>query len=105
VRRALQVYEKALNLVQHDTSFPDELKASSRELKKSCWLNLAACCLKLGKPAEAAKHCGKVLELEHGNSKALYRCVCAGGVQLRCGGCGGVGWSNLRALPPDGGLR
>lgn len=80
-RRAVQVYEKAVGLVQHDTNFPEELKPACRELKRSCWLNLAACCLKLAKPGEVVKHCGKVLEMEPGNVKALYRCAgrCVGG--------------------------
>ena len=41
-------------------------------LVEACALNLAACCLKLERPADAQAHCDVALELQR-NPKALYR--------------------------------
>ncbi|KAJ8755324.1 hypothetical protein K2173_019122 [Erythroxylum novogranatense] len=71
--RASKRYEKAVNLIEYDSSFSDEEKQQSKTLKISCKLNNAACKLKSKDYKEAEKLCTKVLELESRNVKALYR--------------------------------
>eukprot|EP00475_Leptophrys_vorax_P037536 TRINITY_DN64850_c0_g1_i1.p1 TRINITY_DN64850_c0_g1~~TRINITY_DN64850_c0_g1_i1.p1 ORF type:complete len:607 (+),score=130.93 TRINITY_DN64850_c0_g1_i1:152-1972(+) len=71
--RAAKKYNKALKLIEYDTSFKDDEKKRSKALKVSCNLNEAACQLKLKDYPAAVKLCTKVLELEPSNVKALYR--------------------------------
>ncbi|KAG2423969.1 hypothetical protein HXX76_014908 [Chlamydomonas incerta] len=71
--RAQSCWDRAVAAVSYDKSFPDEAKAIGREVKRSCWLNLAALDLKKQHWKDAAKHCTSVLELEPGSVKALYR--------------------------------
>lgn len=71
--RASKKYEKAVKFIDYDSSFSDEQKKEAKALKASCYLNDAACKLKLKVYNEAAKLCTKVLELESRNVKALFR--------------------------------
>jgi len=71
--RAVKLYEKAVSCVSYDKSFADELKAASRDIRKSSHLNIAAAHLKKEDWKEVVKHCEKVLEIESDNIKALYR--------------------------------
>lgn len=71
--RASKKYEKAIKYIEYDSSFSDEQKKQAKTVKVSCYLNNAACKLKLKDFKEAAKLCTKVLELESQNVKALYR--------------------------------
>ncbi|KAI5058641.1 hypothetical protein GOP47_0026811 [Adiantum capillus-veneris] len=71
--RASKKYDKAAKFIEYDSSFSDEEKKQAKVLKTSCYLNNAACKLKLKDFKEAAKLCTKVLELESRNVKALYR--------------------------------
>lgn len=73
--RASKRYEKASKYIEYDTSFSEDEKKQSKQLKISCNLNNAACKLKLKDYKEAAKLCTKVLELDSQNVKALYRRV------------------------------
>lgn len=73
--RASKRYEKAAKYIEYDTSFSEDEKKQSKQLKISCNLNDAACKLKLKDYKEAAKLCTKVLELDSQNVKALYRRV------------------------------
>lgn len=73
--RASKRYEKAAKYIEYDTSFSEDEKKQSKQLKISCNLNNAACKLKLKDYKEAAKLCTKVLELDSQNVKALYRRV------------------------------
>jgi FK506-binding protein 4/5 len=73
--RAAKRYEKAVKLIEYDSSFDDEQKKQAKALKISCNLNMAACKLKLKDYKEAVKLTTKVLELESTNIKALYRRV------------------------------
>lgn len=41
LKAAAAWWDKAVALVSYDKAFPAELAASSREVKKACWLNLA----------------------------------------------------------------
>ncbi|CAO2184376.1 unnamed protein product [Urochloa humidicola] len=72
--RASKRYEKAAKYIEYDSSFSEDEKKQSKQLKISCNLNNAACKLKL-KDKEAVKLCTKVLELDSQNVKALYRRV------------------------------
>ncbi|MCO5602826.1 hypothetical protein L7F22_056965 [Adiantum nelumboides] len=71
--RAFKKYDKAAKFIEYDTSFSEEEKKQAKVLKTSCYLNNAACKLKLKDFKEAAKLCTKVLEQESQNVKALYR--------------------------------
>lgn len=71
--RASRKYEKAVKFIDYDSSFTEEQKKEAKALKILCYLNDAACKLKLKEFKEAAKLCTKVLELESRNVKALYR--------------------------------
>lgn len=73
VDRAIKLWERAKQAIEHNDSFETELKKISKELKRSCELNLAAAHLKAGKPMEARKAADKVLEADSFNIKALYR--------------------------------
>jgi len=73
--RASKRYEKAAKYIEYDSSFSEEEKKQSKQLKISCNLNNAACKLKLKDYKQAEKLCTKVLELDCQNVKALYRRV------------------------------
>ncbi|KAL3505106.1 hypothetical protein ACH5RR_034947 [Cinchona calisaya] len=71
-QRAGKKYDKALDLLSGDVSFDDDLELV-QSLRVMCWLNGAACCLKLNDFHGAVKHCSMVLDVEFSNVKALYR--------------------------------
>ncbi|XP_044961950.1 70 kDa peptidyl-prolyl isomerase isoform X2 [Hordeum vulgare subsp. vulgare] len=71
--RASKRYEKAAKIIEYDTSFSEDEKKQSKQLKITCNLNNAACKLKLKDYKQAEKLCTKVLELDSRNVKALYR--------------------------------
>lgn len=71
--RAAKKYERAAKFLEQDKSFPEEEKQQAQVLKVSCYLNCAACKLKLKEFRVAVDLCSKVLELEPENLKALYR--------------------------------
>jgi len=73
-RMALGRYTKIIELLGHNDNFKDEdLKTKSKELKKVCELNKAACYLRVLEYVEARKACDTVLKEESRNVKALYR--------------------------------
>ncbi|RLN16059.1 peptidyl-prolyl cis-trans isomerase FKBP62-like [Panicum miliaceum] len=72
-QRAAKKYNKALNYINEDGQFEDEVEKLMKTVRVSCWLNHAACCLKLKDFAQAISLCSKVLETEPCNVKALYR--------------------------------
>ncbi|OEL34485.1 Peptidyl-prolyl cis-trans isomerase FKBP62 [Dichanthelium oligosanthes] len=72
-QRAAKKYSKALNYINEDGNFEDEIEKLMKILRVSCWLNHATCCLKLKDFARAISLCSKVLEIESCNVKALYR--------------------------------
>ncbi|GIL82576.1 hypothetical protein Vretimale_12040 [Volvox reticuliferus] len=71
--KAQAMWERAVSLVQYDKSFPEDVKLASKEIKRSCWLNLAAMDVKKSHWKDALKHCNNVLEIDSQNVKALYR--------------------------------
>ncbi|KAK4274618.1 hypothetical protein QN277_017812 [Acacia crassicarpa] len=72
-QRAGKKYDKAVDYVSEDGSFGDDEQKLAKELRVSCWLNGAACSLKLNNFSEAIKLCSQVLDVEFHNVKALYR--------------------------------
>ncbi|XP_058725107.1 70 kDa peptidyl-prolyl isomerase-like isoform X3 [Vicia villosa] len=72
-QRAAKKYDKAADFVSEDGSFSDDEQKLAKSLRVSCWLNGAACCLKLNDFAGAIKLCTQVLDVESHNVKALYR--------------------------------
>ncbi|KAK9097154.1 hypothetical protein Sjap_022651 [Stephania japonica] len=72
-QRAEKRYDKAADYVIEDGNIGDEEQKLAKPLRVSCWLNHAACCLKLNKFHEAINLCSKVLDVESQNVKALYR--------------------------------
>ncbi|KAH7849821.1 hypothetical protein Vadar_023470 [Vaccinium darrowii] len=71
--RAGKKYDKAADYVCEDAPFGDNGEKLVKALRVSCWLNGAACSLKLNDFHEAIKLCSKVLDVEFHNVKALYR--------------------------------
>lgn len=71
--RAGRKYDKASDYVSEEGSFNDEEQKVVKSLRVTCWLNGAACSLKLNDFNEAIKLCSKVLDVEFNNIKALYR--------------------------------
>ncbi|WCJ35596.1 Peptidyl-prolyl cis-trans isomerase FKBP65 [Euphorbia peplus] len=72
-QRARKKYDKAADCVVEEGSFGDDEQKLVKSLSVSCWLNGAACSLKLNDFQEAIKLCSKVLDNEFNNVKALYR--------------------------------
>ncbi|GAV56604.1 FKBP_C domain-containing protein/TPR_1 domain-containing protein/TPR_11 domain-containing protein [Cephalotus follicularis] len=72
-QRAGKKYDKAADYVSEDGSFGDEEQKQAKALRLLCWLNGAACSLKLNDFLEAINLCSKVLDIEFCNVKALYR--------------------------------
>ncbi|KAJ1377868.1 Tetratricopeptide-like helical domain superfamily, partial [Sesbania bispinosa] len=66
-------YEKAADFVSEDGSFGDDEHKLAKALRVTCWLNGAACSLKLNDFPGAIKLCSQVLDVELYNVKALYR--------------------------------
>ncbi|KAG1341813.1 peptidyl-prolyl cis-trans isomerase FKBP62 [Cocos nucifera] len=72
-QRAAKKYDKAVNHINEDGPFEGGEEKLVKTLRVSCWLNHAACCLKLKDFQGAIKLCSKVLDIEFCNVKALYR--------------------------------
>jgi FK506-binding protein 4/5 len=72
-QRATKKYDKAADYVSEDGSLDEKYHKIVKSLRVACWLNAAACALKLNDFKEAIKLCSKVLDVELCNVKALYR--------------------------------
>ncbi|KAJ8641324.1 hypothetical protein MRB53_018018 [Persea americana] len=72
-KQAMRRYDKAAEYVSEDRYYEDDEEKAVKPLRVSCWLNHAACSLKLNDFHEAIKLCSKVLDVESHNVKALYR--------------------------------
>lgn len=72
-QQARKKYDKAADYVSECGIFGDGDHKVVETLQVSCWLNGAACCLKLNNFRGAIKLCSKVLDIEFHNVKALYR--------------------------------
>lgn len=71
--RAAKKYERAAWFIEQERTFSDEQKKEAKLLKVPCYLNSAACKLKLKDHKAVVTLCTKVLEMEPENVKALYR--------------------------------
>lgn len=71
--RAGKKYDKAADYVSEEGPFGDEEMKLAKALRVQCWLNGAACNLKLNNFKEAINLCSKVLDVEFNNVKALFR--------------------------------
>ncbi|CAL9107379.1 unnamed protein product [Musa textilis] len=71
--RAAKKYDKAARYIDGDGTFEDNEEKLVKSLRISCWLNSAACCLKLKDFQGAIRLCSQVLDNEFCNVKALYR--------------------------------
>ncbi|XP_072973113.1 peptidyl-prolyl cis-trans isomerase FKBP62-like isoform X2 [Typha angustifolia] len=72
-QRAAKKYDKAVNYVSDNEPFEGGEERLAKTLRVSCWLNHAACCLKLKDFHETIRFCSMVLDVEFCNVKALYR--------------------------------
>ncbi|CAA7393804.1 unnamed protein product [Spirodela intermedia] len=72
-QRAAKRYEKAIEYICDDESFSSGEQKMSNDLRVSCWLNNAACSLKLKDFQGTIILCSKVLDVESYNVKALFR--------------------------------
>ncbi|XP_026393364.1 70 kDa peptidyl-prolyl isomerase-like isoform X1 [Papaver somniferum] len=72
-QKASRRYDKAVDYITVDGTFWDDEQQHVDSLRVLCWLNHAACCLKLNNYPEAIELCSKVLDVEYHNVKALYR--------------------------------
>uniref|UniRef100_A0A3Q7IK90 Uncharacterized protein n=1 Tax=Solanum lycopersicum TaxID=4081 RepID=A0A3Q7IK90_SOLLC len=64
---------QASKFIQFDHSFNNDEKFRANTLRLSCYLNNAACKLKMGEHQEVSKLCSKVIEYDPCNVKALFR--------------------------------
>nr|XP_009412296.1 PREDICTED: 70 kDa peptidyl-prolyl isomerase-like isoform X1 [Musa acuminata subsp. malaccensis]XP_018685326.1 PREDICTED: 70 kDa peptidyl-prolyl isomerase-like isoform X1 [Musa acuminata subsp. malaccensis] len=71
--RAAKKYDKAARYIDGEGTFEDNEEKLVKSLRISCWLNSAACCLKLKDFQGAIRLCSQVLDNEFCNVKALYR--------------------------------
>ncbi|XP_034897335.1 70 kDa peptidyl-prolyl isomerase isoform X2 [Populus alba] len=71
--RAGKKYDKAASYVGEEEIFGDDEQKLVTAMRVTCWLNKAACSLKLNDFQGAIKLCSKVLGIEFYNIKALYR--------------------------------
>lgn len=71
--RAGKKYDKAASYVGEEEVFGDDEQKLVTAMRVTCWLNKAACSLKLNDFQGAIKLCSKVLDIEFYNVKALYR--------------------------------
>ncbi|KAF5187090.1 Peptidyl-prolyl cis-trans isomerase fkbp62, partial [Thalictrum thalictroides] len=72
-QKAVKRYAKAVDYVAEDGFFGDDEQMLAKALRVSCWLNHAACSLKLNNYEEAVTLCSKVLAIDRHNIKGLYR--------------------------------
>jgi tetratricopeptide (TPR) repeat protein len=72
-RAAAVCYSRAAKLAAAAVVSGGRGEREGKELQVALGLNLAACQLKLGQADHASSNCSRILELDPGNVKALYR--------------------------------
>jgi len=70
---AIKKYEKAMKIFDQTSSFTDEEKASLKNNKLPCHLNLSLAFLKENNHKKALEQANKALEIDSNNVKGLYR--------------------------------
>ncbi|XP_014218997.1 FK506-binding protein 59 isoform X2 [Copidosoma floridanum] len=73
INLAIKMYQKAIEYINTDYGYNDELLKVRNSLLLSCNLNLALCFLKNKSPFEAKEAATKALEVDPKNEKALFR--------------------------------
>ncbi|XP_071637978.1 FK506-binding protein 59 isoform X1 [Temnothorax longispinosus] len=73
INLAIKVYQKVPKYLNVVTDFTDDLKKERDSLLVAAHLNLALCYLKTNENLLAKEECGKALELDPQNEKALFR--------------------------------
>jgi len=68
--RAKHKYDKAIRYLEHDGYEPDE---ECKAIKISCKLNLAACCVKLGKFKDVVSNCSYIVDADAASAKCYFR--------------------------------
>lgn len=71
--RAVSKYEAAIRPIEYDNNFDEALKKEANEMKRTIWLNIAAVSLKQDEYLKVITNCGKVLDADPNNVKALFR--------------------------------
>merc|ERR1712014_245264 len=72
-KKALQLYQRAIDVVEDLDSFKEVNREKAKELKRLCGMNKASCHLRLEEFRAALSACDAVLR-EHGeDTKTLYR--------------------------------
>ena len=72
--RAMKKYKRGLDFFEYDNSLSEADKERAKKvIKVPCHLNTAACHIKDKDFKKAIESCGKVIELDHTNVKALFR--------------------------------
>lgn len=70
---ALERYKKVIDMFSYTDNFKEENKKKTKDLKKACELNKAACQLKLQDFDSARTSCNSILKDDPENAKALFR--------------------------------
>ncbi|KVH87567.1 Chromo domain-containing protein [Cynara cardunculus var. scolymus] len=75
-QRAAKKYDKAVDYVSEEGLLGDDVQKLVKSLRVSCWLNGAACSLKLNDYQEAIKLCSKAVSLDYfGRQQAFCCCL------------------------------
>lgn len=72
-KKALQLYQRAIDIVEDLDSFQTVNRGKAQELKKSCQMNKAVCHLRLEEFRAALSACEAVLDWSGHDVKAVYR--------------------------------
>lgn len=72
-KKAENCYRRASKMLEEFHLQDDVQERSQQELLLKCYLNLAMCALKLNKAPLTITNCNLVLEIDHRNTKALFR--------------------------------
>ena len=73
IARALKKYKAALDLFEFDSDMKGEDREKANKVKLPCYLNVAACKLRLSDWESVKENCSKALEIDPQNTKALFR--------------------------------
>jgi len=72
-QKANKKYKKAVRFFENDANLKEDQKKIAESLKIPCYLNIAACKLKIGDYQDVIKNCDDVLKVQPDNVKALFR--------------------------------
>ncbi|XP_029289410.1 peptidyl-prolyl cis-trans isomerase FKBP4 [Cottoperca gobio] len=72
-KQASVQYKRIVSWLENETGLSEEDEKIAKALRLAANLNLAMCYLKLLEPSQALENCGKALELDASNEKALFR--------------------------------